>query len=146
MKFKTPYNYDTDVASFTSGLDCSNDDSRTQQNMADETDINKLVQVYAKTGYIPGSDLPAMNFEIDEIIDYQTAMNQIIDSQKSFMSLPSHIRDYFHNDPGHLLDFLNDSSNKDEAIRLGLVMKPVNPPAPLASPAGASSGAEPESA
>lgn len=126
MFFRTPFNYDTDVSSFSSGLDCSNDPSRAQQNMADETDINKLVAVYAKTGIIPGQDIPAMEFHIDEIVDYQSAMNQLIESQRAFGALPSHIRDYFHNDPGRLLDFLGDPANKPEAIRLGLAIEPVN--------------------
>lgn len=134
-RFRTPYNYDTDLTSFSSGLDCSNDPGRTQQHMKDETDINKLVSTYARTGVIPGSDIPAMDFNVDEIIDYQTAMNQIRASQQAFNALPSSTREYFHNNPAHLLSFLNDKNNQDEAVRLGLALppppsNPVNTPSP----------------
>lgn len=138
-RFRDPYNYDTDLVSFSSGLDCSSDPSRTQQHMADETDINKLVATYARTGIIPGSDLPAMEFHVDEIFDYQTAMNQLIASNQAFMALPSNIRDRFHNDPAHLLDFVSHENNRDEAIRLGLIpepppAQPVNAPVPEPTP------------
>ncbi|AXF52785.1 MAG: internal scaffolding protein [Microviridae sp.] len=126
IKFKTPYNYDTDISSFSSGLDCSNDPSKTQQHMAAECDINNLVKTFAKTGYIPGQDIPAMEFHVDEIYDYQSAMNQLLASQKAFGSLPSHIRDYFHNSPQHLLHFLSNPANEAEAIRLGLAKAKTN--------------------
>jgi len=138
--FRTPYNYDTDLTSYTSGLDCSKDPSRTQQHMKDETDINKLVSTYARTGIIPGQDIPAMDFNIDEIVVYQTAMNQIIASQKAFEALPSTTRDYFHNNPAHLLSFISDSSNRPEAERLGLV-----PPKPPAQPVNTPNAPNPES-
>ena len=37
------------------------------------------------------------------------------------MALPSDVRSRFGNNPAELLDFLNDNSNYDEAIRLGLI-------------------------
>lgn len=123
MFFKTPYNYDTDLHSFTSGLDCSKDPSRAQQHMKEETDINLLVKTFARTGIIPGQDLPAVNFEMDEIFDYQSAMNQIRKSQEAFDRLPSNVREYFHNDPNHLLKFVSDENNRAEAERLGLAIK-----------------------
>lgn len=135
-KFRTPYNYDTDVASHLTGLDCSDDPSRAQQHMKDECDINTLVKTYARTGMIPGQDLPAMVFELDEIVDYQTAMNAVLESQRAFGKLPSNVREYFHNDPAHLLSFLNDENNRAEAERLGLtIQKAVDKPQPEPVPA-----------
>ena len=138
-RFRTAYNYDTDIASHTSGLDCSNDPSRAQQHMKEETDINTLVKVYARTGLVPGQDLPIVHFELDELVDYQTAMNAVIDSQRAFAQLPSNIREYFHNDPGHLLSFINDEGNRAEAERLGLTIqkladKPLEPSVPEPQP------------
>lgn len=121
MFFRTPYNYDTDVASFRSGLDCSNDIDRTQQNFKDDCDINRMVTTFAKTGIIPGADIPAMEFKFDEVFDYQSAMNALIEADKAFMSLPSSTREFFHNDPQAMITFLSDSKNRDRAIELGLV-------------------------
>lgn len=135
MKFRNPYNYDTDVESFKSGLDCSNDPSRAQQHMRDETDINILVKTYARTGTIPGADIPATHFEFDEIFDYQEAMNRVIEANRMFGALPSQLRARFQNDPAQLLSFVHDDRNREEAMRLGLVSaspaaEPANTPVP----------------
>lgn len=124
MKFRNPYNYDTDVASFNSGLDCSNDPSRAQQHMKDETDINTLVKIYARTGVVPGADLPATEFAFDEVFDFQSAMNAVVAAERSFARLPSNIRARFSNDPAQFLSFVDNMENRDEAIRLGLVAPP----------------------
>ena len=39
------------------------------------------------------------------------------------MALPAQIRSRFENDPAKLIDFLDNSENLDEAIKLGLVSK-----------------------
>lgn len=127
MKFRTPYNYDTDVDSFTSGLDCSNDPGETQQHMKDECDINVLVNTFARTGIIPGAEIPAMEFAIDDVVDYQTAMNALIDTQRAFEALPSAVRERFSNDPHELLQFVGSEANRQEAISLGLVPAPKVP-------------------
>lgn len=127
MKFRTPYNYDADVASFSSGLDCSSDPGETQQHMKDETDINLLVNTFARTGVIPGADIPPMVFELDDVVDYQTAMNSLLDTQRAFAALPSNVRDRFANDPARLLEFVGSEANRQEAIDLGLVPAPKVP-------------------
>lgn len=124
--FKHPYNFDADVASFQTGLDLSGAFERTQQNFADEVDINTLVKTFARTGIVPGQEIPAMIFEVDEIIDYQTALNRIREADDAFMALPAVVRDKFQNDPAVLLDFVGNSENREAAIELGLIPKPVD--------------------
>ena len=60
----------------------------------------------------------------------------MIAADAAFMAFPSSVRDRFGNDPSALFAFVHDSSNRDEAISLGLIGPPpkVEPPA---SPANA---------
>jgi len=44
------------------------------------------------------------------------------------MRLPADLRARFDNDPAQLIQFLENSDNKDEAIKLGLVNKPEDLP------------------
>lgn len=124
MTFRSPYNFDSDVNSHHCGFSFDEDSDRTQQSFRDECDINTLVRVYANTGVIPGADTPAMVFNVDEIIDYQTALNRLMDADEAFMSFPSEIRDRFQNDPAVMLDFIHNADNRDEAIKLGLIHDP----------------------
>lgn len=57
-------------------------------------------------------------------------MNQIVQAQDMFMSLPSKIRNRFGNDPSQFLDFVSDPLNKDEMRSLGLLKDVVSKEAP----------------
>jgi Chlamydia-phage Chp2 scaffold (Chlamy_scaf). len=59
--------------------------------------------------------------DFDEVFDFQSAMNVLVQAERSFMGLPANVRKRFSNDPGQMMEFLNDSSNYDEAVKLGLV-------------------------
>lgn len=124
MFVRSPFNYDGDVVSHKTGLDCSDSEDRCQQHFRDETDINVLVQRFINTGVPDAPPAPAMA-DFDQVFDYQSAMNTLIDAQKAFGALPSKIRTRFQNDPHQFLSFIHDSDNRDEAIRLGLIPKPV---------------------
>ena len=51
-------------------------------------------------------------------------MNQIVAAQEAFNGLPAAVRKRFGNDPGQMLDFLDDPQNASEAVKLGLVDAP----------------------
>lgn len=136
MQFRNPYNIDHDINSHVTGLDLSEAFDRTQQNFRDECDINNLVKLYARTGVIPGQDIPAMHFDAGDISDYHSALNALIDADRTFLNLPSELRARFQNDPGQLLDFLNNSDNREEAVKIGLLPSSaaISPPSPPSSP------------
>lgn len=123
MFVRSPFNYDGDIVSEQTGLDCSDCVDRAQQHFRDETDINVLVQRFARTGVPEAPPAPAMA-EFDQIFDYQSAMQTIIDAQRAFGALPSKIRARFQNDPNQFLNFVHDDQNRDEAVRLGLIPRP----------------------
>lgn len=130
MKFATRYAPPPPVV-----LACAPGSSKTRQEFAAESDINRLVERYQDTGsfYDPVTDAKAaarkpVFGDYTNVPDYQTALNQVIDAQQRFDSLPAKIRDRFHNSPQELLEFVSSASNREEAISLGLISKPVEVP------------------
>lgn len=128
---RSPYNYDTAAASDESALRCD-DPSLAQQHYKDECDINTIVERFTRTGVLPqaGSE-PFFGDFIGLPNNYHDALNQVRSQDGLFMQLPADVRAKFRNDVGQLLDFINDDSNYDEAVKLGLI------PAKTLSPAGA---------
>lgn len=110
--------------------------SLTIQAEKDSCDVNLIVAKYAKTGVMGNvrTDQP-MYGDFSSAVDYHDALIKIQEAEESFMSLPANVRKRFENDPGKLIDFLQDVKNREEAISLGLVVE-----APQASqmPQGAS--------
>lgn len=127
MFLRSPYNYDTNDASASAGVSFVDYPTLAQQHMRDECDINVMVSRFARTGMPDAPDnIPSMAV-FDEVFDFQSAMNAVVQGREAFAALPSDVRTRFANDPGRFLDFVNDESNRAEAERLGL-LKPVIPP------------------
>ena len=117
---RTPYNYDTNAATNESALACE-EPTLAQQHFKDECDINNILRQFNITGLLPESPLSPRYGDFSGISDYHTALNRVIAAEDEFMALPANIRARFDNDPAQLINFLDDESNKDEAIKLGLV-------------------------
>lgn len=119
---RNPYNYDSDLVSEETGLECK-DESLTEQEHAQEADINYIAERFMRTGEMPQVlQLPTAG-DFNGIFDFQTAMNQIAQAKLEFMKLPAKIRSRFENDPAQLLEFVQDESNYDEAVKLGFIEK-----------------------
>jgi phage internal scaffolding protein len=103
------------------------DKSLTQQHFKEECDINNIMRRYmnGEAVMVPNSEPIFGDFSMD--FDFQTAQNTLIDATNRFMMLSSEVRERFGNDPAKLLQFLTKRENLDEAIKLGLVPKPVEP-------------------
>jgi phage internal scaffolding protein len=121
---RTPYNYDKDAASNESGLHCE-DATLAQQHFKDECDINNILRQFNITGQLPGQPLTPRYGDFSGISDYHTAMNRVIAAQDEFDRLPAQIRARFDNEPANLIEFLENSDNRQEAEDLGLVDKAV---------------------
>lgn len=126
---RNPYNYDSDELSHITGLACL-DESRTEQEHAEEADINYIADRFMRTGEAPQVlNLPTEG-DFEGIFDFQTAMNTIAQAKQEFMTLPAKVRTRFGNDPAQLLEFVKDKNNRDEAIKLGFIPKPEPTPDP----------------
>lgn len=140
---RSAYNYDRDAASVQSGLACR-DVSLAKQEFAEEVDINTIVRRFGLTGQLPSDVRMPVSGDYTGIGDFHEAMNSVRAAQESFDQMPAEVRRRFHNDAGEFVDFCLDDSNRDEAVKLGLV-----PPrrrvedAPAAAPAAAASAVTP---
>lgn len=105
--------------------------TRTKQSFKAECDINNILQQYSATGMIKHIRNEQPRYaDLPDDVDFQSAMNTVIQAESAFASLPSKIRNRFHNDPQEFLAFMADPKNKDEAIELGLVNRPPAEPKP----------------
>ena len=121
---RTPYNYDLEEVSNATGLSC-NDPSKTVQDGKDDADINVIMERYARTGqFKPPAGMPQYG-DFTSVSDFQSALNMVMAADKGFMELPARIRSRFHNNPADLLEFLAVDANRQEAIDLGILPKPI---------------------
>lgn len=89
-----------------------------------DTDINTIVKrfnagdnsVVRTTGFFA---------DVSDAGSLADAMERVRKAHEEFEALPSAVRDRFGNDPHALLEFIADSSNDDEAVRLGLKVRSV---------------------
>lgn len=138
---RAPYNYDADVVSEETGLECL-DLSKAQQNQKDESDINNIVRRFGLTGELPLGVRPPQYGDFTSVTDYQTALNAVLEADRVFMMMPYNVRQRFNNSPEEFVDFCSNPENIDEMVKLGLAVEkeaakpePATPvPAPAATP------------
>jgi phage internal scaffolding protein len=119
-----PFTLDADVHSASFGLVCD-DPSLTVQADVEASDINSIVRKFGITHELPyGLAVPEYADYSNIPNDYHAAMSYINESNDVFMNMPANVRSRFSNDPGLFLDFVQNPSNRDEAISLGLVPSP----------------------
>lgn len=99
--------------------------SRTKQSFKAECDINLIMKRFSKAA---GGDFMArVNSyaggsygDFTDVVDYRSALDQLIAADATFEALPSIVRKRFDNDAASFLDFCNDPSNLDELRSMGL--------------------------
>lgn len=124
MFLRTPYNYDMSKASDETGLACL-DPSLTQQQFAEESDINNIVDRFMKTGHLPSAASMPQYADYEGVFDFQSAMNVVRQADENFMRMDAKVRARFHNSPQEFLEFFANPDNVDEAVRLGLAVHTV---------------------
>lgn len=105
------------------GLDCE-DASLADQSQAEAADINVIVRNFGVTGEMPQNVRMPLKLDFVESVDFQSAMNAIIEAERSFGAMPARVRERFSNDPQRFLEWCDDPDNLDEAKKLGLVKAP----------------------
>lgn len=99
-------------------------ESRTKQSFKAESDINTIMAKHQKTGLIDHvAKFNGRYEDLPDSFDYQTGLNQIIEAEAAFASLPSSIRNRFANDPKEFLAFVEDPENEEEMVDLGLLKR-----------------------
>ena len=110
--------------------------TRTKQSFKDECDINNIMAKYQRTGLIDAVSRIQPQYGDVVGFDFQFAMDQIVQAQEMFMELPSSWRKRFHNDPREFVEFVGNPENREEAVRLGLIVEP-EAPEPVSAPSPA---------
>jgi len=96
--------------------------SRTKQSFAEESEINRIVARYQKTGIVDHvAKYGGMYGDMPDQDDFHEAMNLVTEAQTMFNDLPSNVRSRFTNDPAEFLEFVSDPENRDEMIKMGLI-------------------------
>lgn len=127
MKFKTAYDSSMPRVQFeTTGP------SLTRQASKAECDVNRIMDRFEKTGILEHRNTFQGSYGdyTDVPQDYHEAVNQVIEANEMFMTLPAKTRKRFGNDPAEFVDFVSDPDNKDEMARLGLT-KALTAPDPI---------------
>lgn len=126
---RSAYNYDTDIVSDATGLDCK-DPSLAQQSAAEDADINTIVARFGLTGEMPqGARLPSYG-DYAGITDYRAALAAIQEADENFMQYPAEMRARFNNSPHQFMEFVSNPANQEEIYNLGLAERPLPAPTP----------------
>lgn len=93
--------------------------SMTDISAMKDTDINSILR---RHNIGDNSAIKSMGVfgDVTGMQDFAENVEFIRKAKQDFMGLPSSIRDRFGNDPVALVNFLQDSANDREAVRLGL--------------------------
>lgn len=109
----------------------------TKQAHKDECDIYNILAQFKRTGIVHHINSKQPIFaDLPSNLDYQTAMNDLIQAQNAFAALPAAVRDHFRNDPQRFLAAFKDASQAETLRGLGLL----NPKPPADSPPAGASG------
>lgn len=123
-------------------IDTSIEPPVTKQSFKDECDINVLMSRYERSGILDFVNENEPYYGDISPIDFQEAMNIVAKGQSMFEAMPAKLRTRFDNRPEKFLEFIQNDSNRAEAISLGLV----NPPVPSTSEVSPETPPEPPKA
>ena len=126
--FNTGFNNDNDAVSLANGFECIGD-SMAVQSAEEESNINTIVRRFGISGELPNNLRMPQSGDFTGLPDFHAAMNLVRQAQEEFVRVPAEVRARFNNDPARFMAFLEDETNYDEALKLGLVnARPVVPP------------------
>ena len=116
LKIKGPFDRE-DVS-----VDFQGQESLTQQSMKNDCDVNHIMKRFEKTGMLEHVNRYQGDYGdfTSAPMDYQDALDTVIQAQEMFMSLPAKVRERFQNNPGEFLSFMEDPATAEEQYELGL--------------------------
>lgn len=105
----------------------SNQKGRVDKSHRDRCNINSIMAKARKGAFIPITNKNALYGDFSTSQSFHETQNKIIQANQAFEALPSNIRKEFENDPGKLIDFLEDPRNEQKAVELGILKKEEKP-------------------
>lgn len=123
MRFRTAFEEHKRYPSDTVG------ESMTDPSFVQECDINQVLLRWQKTGVI--SHVSQYKGDYGDFLNapqsYHEAINQVMEADEAFASLPATVRKRFGNDPSLFLEFVGDKANVEEMRELGLLQADPEP-------------------
>lgn len=114
---------------------CS-DESRTQQHMSDDCNINTIMRRWRKNEQPRHVNPQQPSYgDFSNVGDYMSALNQVEQAETDFMALDSEVRKACQNNPAEFIRLCQDPSQLDFLRDKGLAEPQV--PSPPAAPAPA---------
>lgn len=105
------------------GVDCGA--SLTKQEFREECDITAILRRFGQDGIVPiSAGQQGIFMDLASLPQFHDAMNLCAAANEAFDALPANVRSRFDNEPGKLVSFISDVSNKEEAVKLGLIKPP----------------------
>lgn len=99
----------------------------TKQDFKDECDLNLLMQRYTPQMLIESYNASMGVYgDYSDVMSHQDARERVMLTQSWFESLPAKMRSMFDHDVSKCVEYLENPSNTDEAIQLGLLKKPLS--------------------
>lgn len=108
---------------FRGGTVCVEPGAR--QSEAGETDINRIVAQFHRTGVLPDGFAEGVFEDVSAIGDYRDAVERVRLAELEFMKLPPQVRSRFENDPLRFVEFAVEPANRKEMEAMGL-LEPVS--------------------
>lgn len=107
-------------------VDCSVEPSLTVQSDAAAVDINKIMARFDKDSMATFHMNRSEPFygDVSEFDGLQDSIIKVQEANELFMGMSAEIRNRFDNDPVKMIQFLEDEGNRDEAVKLGMVLPP----------------------
>lgn len=126
MNFRTPYTHDRAISALFATE--NTEDSMTQQDDANETDINVIVGRFVKSGQLPQLNMAPLTGDFTNALDFRQAQEALKEANDAFAAIPANIRNRFNNDPAEFIEFANNPDNLAELRKLGLANPEAPPP------------------
>lgn len=112
-------------------LDCG-DEMITKQAHKDECDIHKILKQYQRTGIITHVQNARPTYaDLPSNLDFQQALNTVLEAESAFGALPAKVRAHFNNDPAAFLAAFYDPKQEATLREFGF-LNPAPEPAPTA--------------
>lgn len=102
-------------------LNCG-DEMVTKQSHKAECDIHNILKQYQRTGIITHVQNARPTYEdLPSGVDFQQAMNTVLEAERAFLALPGKVRAHFDNNPERFLAAFYDPSQVETLRGFGLV-------------------------
>lgn len=143
IRWRQPYDLDSEEREGAACAIETGSESLVQQAPSVDADINVIVKRFGISERMPVVPAdPRFYGDLGDVPDLGTALRRVNEARDRFMALPVDLRNRFQNSPAVLWDFVNNPANAEEAVRLGLLRRLEEGPAPGLgqSPASGESG------